>query len=191
MRKTHRFIGAALLTVGVGSAASAITFSNVLVNAAPASYGLIGSDGLYVQLPGMVINGNMSKSAVVTYTVTATVGDVLTSVLLQPNGAVLNASASIAAAHSGGPIANFFQANPATPQILLGSSTTPLNSLVSYNVTARINLQGTTAQPSLAKLSIFNAIYTEAPVPEPASMSALALGIAGVVARRIRRRDSK
>jgi len=118
----------------------------------------------------------------VTYTVTASAGFMLTNVSLEPNGAVVNATASIAAAHSGGPVANFLQTNPTDPQIL-GTSSTALPNLVSSNVTARIQLTGNN-DVALGKLSIYNAIYTEQPVPEPATLGALALGFAGLAARR-------
>lgn len=189
MRITHRLIGAALLSIGVGSAASAITFSNVLVDGNAATYGMIGSSGLYVQLPGNVVSGNQVKTVSITYTVAASMGNYLTGVSLEPNGAVMNASATIVADHAGGPTANFFQQNPTDP-VLLGTSFTVLNNLTSYDVTARIKLEGTDQAPSLGKISIYNAIYTEA-VPEPASMGALGVGLAGLVARRIRRRGAK
>lgn len=176
-----------LAGLGVGvvlaAQASAVSFSGF---SSSLSYttSLVGTNGLSFQIPSNVLVGVGSKVETVSFTVTATSGMKLTSVQLVPNGSVRMGSVSISAPHD--VTANFSQINGTSTVQVLGNSTTTLGGLTSYTVTATMSLNGT-ASNSVAKISDMRFLYTEAPVPEPASMTALALGMGAIVARRARR----
>jgi hypothetical protein len=185
MIRSARFLAVALMATLAGGV-HAITFSGLGGSMATGS-GLIGSNGFFIQSPAFVQNGVGTMTATFTWTVNATPGFLLTSVKLQPNALVSGGgSISISAPHPADATAtlNFFSAGPAIP----APTTTALSgTFSSYNVTATVTLNVPPAMPptpNFAKQSVFQAFYTEQPVPEPATMAALALGVAGIAARR-------
>ncbi|MCE9557907.1 MAG: PEP-CTERM sorting domain-containing protein [Armatimonadetes bacterium] len=164
--------------------AHAVSYS--LVNSSVAfTSGAIGSSGLYVQMPSHFLLGVGAKTAQITYRVTATAGFNLTSVILDPNGATKdNSTVTIAAVHPADATANFFATS--APLTALGDSTTSLSGTQSqYDVTMNVNLAGTVGT-GLAKVSVMQVFYTEAPVPEPTAIAGLGLGFAALMARRKR-----
>lgn len=163
------------MLASMASVAHAISFS--LVNASvPFTSGLIGSNGLFVQTPSHFLLGAGTKSATLTYRVTASTGNYLTSVKLDPNGATRGLSTvSISAVHPSSTTATFAQSTSALTD--LGDSTTALaGTFNQFDVTMTVDLIGTSNSGALAKVSVMQVFYNEAPVPEPAGLTALALG---------------
>lgn len=179
-------LSAVALVAALAGGVHAITFSGLSGTNATGS-GLIGSNGFYIQSPSFVQNGVGSISASYTWTVTATPGFFLSSVTLQPNALVVGGGQiSITAPHPSDATAtlNFSSIAPAIPSATI---TALSGNFTSYTVTARVTLTvpaGNETGSRLAKLSVFQAFYNEQPVPEPATMAALGLGVAAVAARR-------
>jgi hypothetical protein len=164
------------------SAAQALSYSMVGSSVAFTS-GLIGTNGLYVQTPSHFLIGAGSKTATITYRVTATAGHYLSGVTLDPNGAVNNnGTVSISAVHPTSTTALFNFTSPTLAT--LGESTTALAGTNSqYDVTMTVDLTSQAAA-GLAKVSVMQVFYNEQPVPEPAAYLGLALGAAMILVRR-------
>ena len=168
-----------LLTIA--HAAHAISFTSVAASV-PSSSALIGTNGLLVQIPSHFLVGVGSKTATITYTVTASAGHNLTSVTLDPNGLTVGGSqVSVASTHPSDVTATFVANTMAAT--VLGSSVTPLNGTNNqYNVSTVVSLTG--AQSGLAKVSVMQFFYSEAPVPEPATLGAIAIALSAIARRR-------
>jgi len=171
------------VAVVVSAQASAVSFSGF---SSSLSYttSLVGTNGLSFQIPSNVLVGAGTKSEWVKYTVTADPGMKLTSVQLVPNGSLRNSTVSISAPHDA--VALFNQVESAGTVTVLGNSTTGLGGLTSYTVTASMSFTNTAAN-SLAKVTDMRVLYTQAPVPEPATWAVMALGLGAVASRRTRR----
>lgn len=175
--------GAAVL-FGLGAAlgASAITFSNITASV-PYNVTLIGTDAFTIQVPSNIQYGPGATTVNFTWNVAADSGYVLTGIYLVPNGLTSGGgSMSLVANHPGDATAQMSQQTQATTQYP-NSFTALTNNKVSFAVTAQSILIGTDT-PGIAKMSALSVIYRQQPVPEPATIVALALGAAGIARRR-------
>lgn len=186
----HKSFGTLVLMGALSVSAGAISFTNITIVGSPlGSTAFLGSDGISFVLPDHYVVGTGTRLVTVGYRVTATSGQYLSSVSLVPNGLLQNGSVRIDANHVNGGTQTFsiVQSVGGTTTAINngGGSFTGQNGL--FDVTTTIDLAATSG---VAKVSIYNAIYAEQPVPEPASMVALLVGSAGFLARRRARRSS-
>lgn len=180
-------VGAALL---VGSSSQALMFTNIkrdgLAYSNVSAIGgpnLSNAAGIAYNLSNFSAFSGSSKTTTLTYTVTAGAGEQITSYNFAPNGYVKNATVAGLITHSSTDIYTATSAGYAT---LGGTSNFLLGS--TYNVSIVLSATSLTGA-SFASVSNLGMSYTTVPVPEPTSMGVLALGIAGLVARR--RKGSK
>ncbi len=185
MHRSTRVLAVVSAMVLGSIASQAITFGSVKINGVASSdWGLIGTNGIYVQVPGGILLGPGPKVITVDYNVTATAGNALTSIGIQPNGLTANdGKVEITVNHSGSSGFAYSQSSVGiAPLAAAGAGLAP--AVTSSTVSTTITLSGKNAQ-SVAKMSVFNAFYEEKAVPEPASIIALAGGIAlGLVRRK-------
>lgn len=187
MTIAHRTVSTLSLLGALCASATAISFTNITITGSPlGSSSFLGSDGISFVLPDHYVVGTGTRLVTVGYRVTATSGQYLSSVSMVPNGLLQNGSVAIDADHVDGGTQTFSIVQSA------GGTTTAINNGGGaftgqhnfFDVSTTIDLAATAG---VAKVSIYNAIYAEQPVPEPASMAALLVGSAGFLARRRRR----
>lgn len=177
-----------LLALGVAvpvAGAYAVSFSNILINGLPASGSPFGSNGIGFSIPDHFLVGIGAKTLTINYRVDATPGKVLTGFDMFPVGNSRNGSVNINVDHVNAGLENhLYSVTGGSSLITLPSQTNiALSGTKSfYDVTTTISLTGTAAN-SVNKVTIYNVSYAEA-VPEPATMTALALGLGAIVARR-------
>ncbi len=174
-----------MMLVALVASSQAISFTFVgSTGANVTSSGSLGANGYFFQIPTYFLIGVGSKSASISYTVSADAGHRLTSVTLDPNGTVqANSAVSISAAHSSD-VATYSDTSVALAQ--LGDSTTSLlTQQSSYSVTMNLSIVNPEAD-SIGKVSIMQVFYTQEPVPEPATMIGLAAGLAAFLAKKKR-----
>jgi hypothetical protein len=186
--------GASLLAVGLVSQSFSITFGPT-VTVDGNSYtvgGGAGVNGISVQqvgntlafaLPNAVAVGS-NKSLLLEYSVFADPGNYLTSISQISGNGIASGTASVDVSTS------FFGAtNETAPTINYpsGSSFPTFNYSFTSSPTqwspvkTTIDLNGV---GGIAKLSTYNANYSQAPVPEPVSMIVLASGLGAMLLRR-------
>lgn len=176
-----------MLLVALVASSQAITFTfQGSTGAAVTSSGTLGANGYFFQIPSYFLIGAGSKSATISYTVSASPGFYLDSVTLDPNGSVQGDSVvTISAPHSTD-LASYSDTSTALAQ--LGSATTLLlTQQSSYSVTMSLNITNPGAT-SIGKVSVMQVFYTQQPVPEPATLLALGAGAAALISRKRNRR---
>lgn len=188
-------IGLVLGSVAVLPAVSqAIMFTNVKRDGFAVSATALGgpnlsnASGIAFNLSNLIAINGSSKNTVLTYTVTAGPGEVLSSYSLVPTGFVKNGSVGIFSTHN--TTAIYSAISPT--YLALGPSGSSLNGLTSYNVSVTVNTSSFApiGGASIASIGNLALTYQATPVPEPASMGALALGVMGIVARRRQKRGN-
>lgn len=183
-----RYFAVVVLLLALLSSARAITFTFVgSTGVTVSSTRMIGSDGYEFQIPTFFLVGSGSRTATISYTVTADAGYTLTEVTLDPNGSVQSgATATVSAPHNS-ETANFSQSSG--PLAQLGSSVTPLSGVHdTYAVTMTLAL----ANPdpaAISKISVMQVFYAQQAVPEPGTLMAIGAGLAAFVAKRKKRGD--
>lgn len=192
MRSYKPLLLVAALAIPVAGA-HAITFSNFLINGVPPGAGnptSFGPNGLSFSIADNFLVGVGAKTLTINYRVDATPGMLLDQFSIFPVGTSRKGSVGIDVTHvnGGSQTVNYLFSNATATTMSL---TSQLNNNLSpkkafYDVTTVIKLTGTAAD-SVNKLTIYNVSYTEA-VPEPASMTALALGLGTIFARRARKK---
>lgn len=189
MTTANKTLGTLSLLGALCATSSAISFTNISISGSPlGSSALLGSDGISFILPDHYVVGTAARLVTVGYRVTASAGQYLSSVSMVPNGLLQNATVRIDANHVNVGTQTFSIVQSA------GGTTTAINNgggafagqKSFYDVTTTIDLSATSG---VAKVSIYNAIYAQQPVPEPASMAAILVGSAGFLARRRTRRS--
>ncbi len=171
--------GLALVASVVG--AHAISFSGVNADVNH-TWGTIGADGLYIQVPSHTLFGVGNKVVNFSYNVSATPGFLLNKVRFVPNGAVgFGGASKITTFH--GAISQTAITSAVGAPIQIFSASFGLAPAASYVVTGSMTLTGTQAN-SLAKISVGQFFYEEQPVPEPATLAALGLGAAAMLRRK-------
>jgi hypothetical protein len=179
----------ALLAVGSATitGASAISFTDILINGNPAAPGQVtgfGTTGLTFSLPSFFQVGSGMRSLELSYKVTASPGHFLTEVEQIPVGVIQNAIVTITARHlnDGEQQAVFSQFAEGPTQPLGSSSSLLTGQKTTFNVSTTIHMN-VFDNAGLGHVSIYNVNYTEA-VPEPASMAVLGAGLAMMIRRR-------
>ncbi len=189
MTTANRTLGILSLLGALSAAASAISFTNITITGSPlGSSSFLGSDGISFTLPDNYVVGTGSRRVTLGYRVTATSGQYLTTVSMVPNGLLMNAHAHIDANHVNGGTQTFsIDQTAGGTTTAIGNGGGPFAGQNSFfDVTTTLDLDATNG---VAELTIYNAIYSEQPVPEPASMAALLVGSVGFLARRRTRRS--
>jgi len=174
-----------LATVGVASA-HAVNFTNITVTGT--SFGAIsnfGANGITVNLADNFLVGTGVKTVTITYRVDAGAGMLLSGLTVSPVGIAKDGSVKIDVDHLGEGVSNYLVTAGSTPVALPSQNFSLSGTQSGYDVITTITLNGTGAS-SVNKATLYNVSYTEAPVPEPASMAALGIGIAALIRRRRR-----
>ncbi len=184
-----------MLAVGVVAAANAISFSNIgsfgTVDGAATPLGgatFANAPGINFSLSdGSSVNG-VGKNIIVFFTVDADAGDDFTQFNLVPVGFLFNGRAKVTVQSVDGAY-NQTDVYSQVGTLHLPSQVYPLALKNHYDVTALIQLGGMdTNQTRVASLTHLSFIYSEKPVPEPATLS-LGFGLFALIAkkRKIRR----
>lgn len=184
-----------MLAVGAVAAANAISFSNIssagTVDGVATPVGgatFANAPGINFSLSdGTSVNG-VPKNILVSFTVNADAGDDFTQFNLVPVGFLFAGKAKITVHSADGA---YFQDDvyAQAGTLHLPPQTYALALKNHYDVTALIQLGGLDARnPRVASVTHLSFIYSEKPVPEPATLS-LGLGLFALVAkkRKIRR----
>ncbi len=173
----------ALATAGVASA-HAVNFTNITVTGS--GFGQIsnfGANGITVNLADHFLIGTGTRVVTISYRVDADAGFQLSDFTISPVGVSLDGSVKVDVNHIGEGITNYAVNGAGTPLTLPTQNYALSGTQTGYDVMTTITLNGNSAN-SLNKATIYNVSYTQQPVPEPATMAALGLGIAALVRRR-------
>lgn len=171
------------MLAGLAIAANAVTFTGVSISgtgSTNATFTQVGNS-LLLSLPSLVAFNGSANTVTVNYTVTANPGFVLPSITVDPVGSIVGTgTANVNVTHT--PTGPDGGASWMSPGGL--SSFTATNSVFSsaYAGVATVNL--TSGVGGISKLTQLTVTYQ--PVPEPATLGALAVGLAGILARRKR-----
>lgn len=184
----------ALAILAVAVASQAITITHVSISGSGsggATNDPLGSNGISYSLPDMFAVGAFdSRHVSIHYTVAASAGQYLTGFLVSPVGSVRDATATIRLDHvdGGTQTLSYFQSAGSSAQSIPGNGMgfTGMHSF--FDVFVELDIQDAQAVSSFSKITIFDVTYTEAPVPEPATLTALGAGMA-LLARRRRSKE--
>lgn len=190
MFRTYK-IGLTAMALGFVAASQAITFSNFQINGSATSGNptLFGTNGLTWTLPTNFLVGLGTSTITLDYDVQATSGFFLDGFTVTPVGTAKNGTVSVTNNHiNGGTQTDLYTRTAGGTQMTLDPETFSLTGNTAFHVTAVISLTGLMAgTDSINKLTIYNVSYSEAPVPEPATMAAMLVGGGFLASRRKRR----
>lgn len=187
-----------MLAVGAVAAANAISFSNIGTSGTIDGVATPLGGATFANAPGInfslsdgsSVNG-VPKTIFVGFKVTADPGEDFTQFKLVPVGFLFQGKAKITVHSASGP---YFQDDVYSQAgtLHLPSQTFGLALKHQYDVIAAIQLGGLDARnPRVASVTHLSFIYSEKPVPEPATLS-LGLGLFALIAKkRKNRRDQQ